>query len=207
MKEQHAERHCSDGVVLDFESTGLSPGMGARVIEVGAVLFRNGTIVEEFQSLMNPAVSLPKDVSRLTGITSEALKKAPANERVIRDLLKFLGRNPLIAHRATNERQFLERECRLYGFLPPNSPYFCTLRLARELLPQAPDYKLSTLANYLKLPNEGTLHRALPDARTTAHLWACLWSQHREKTEKDLRDIANYRVGGLPWKQFIPTGS
>ena len=41
-------------VVLDFETTGLSPDLGERPIEVGAVLMEAGRIIDRFQSLMNP---------------------------------------------------------------------------------------------------------------------------------------------------------
>jgi len=43
-------------VVVDFETTGLSPEQGDRVIEVGAVRIERGTITQRFQQLINPGV-------------------------------------------------------------------------------------------------------------------------------------------------------
>lgn len=41
-------------VILDFETTGLSPAMGDRAIEIGAVCIEDGEIKGHFQELMNP---------------------------------------------------------------------------------------------------------------------------------------------------------
>ena len=45
-------------IILDFETTGLSPDCGDRTIEVGAVVVEAGTIVDRFQSLMNPGIKV-----------------------------------------------------------------------------------------------------------------------------------------------------
>ena len=55
-------------VVLDFETTGLSPDGGDRTIEVGAVLVRNNEIVDRFQSLMNPGKRISSFIEDYTGI-------------------------------------------------------------------------------------------------------------------------------------------
>lgn len=51
--------------VIDFETTGLSPALGARPTEVAIVLIAEGKIVDRFQSLMNPGVSIPNDILQL----------------------------------------------------------------------------------------------------------------------------------------------
>ena len=43
-------------IILDFETTGLSPNCGDRTIEVGAVVVEDGAIVDRFQSLINPGM-------------------------------------------------------------------------------------------------------------------------------------------------------
>ena len=55
-------------VALDLETTGLSPDKDA-IIEVGAVKFRDGEIVEEFATLVNPGRPIPPEITMLTGIT------------------------------------------------------------------------------------------------------------------------------------------
>ena len=64
-------------VIIDFETTGLSPGMGDRTIEVGAVLVQNNQILDRFQSLMNPGMRISSLIEEYTGITNRMLSKAP----------------------------------------------------------------------------------------------------------------------------------
>lgn len=64
-------------VVIDFETTGLSPGYGDRTIEVGAVLISNNQIADRFQSLMNPEMRVSGFIEEYTGITNRMLTSAP----------------------------------------------------------------------------------------------------------------------------------
>ena len=67
-------------VVLDFETTGLSPHYGDRAIEIGAVLVEHGVIVDRFQKLMNPGFRISPFIESYTGITNEMLKGQPCWE-------------------------------------------------------------------------------------------------------------------------------
>ncbi len=60
-------------VVLDFETTGLSPNQGDRAIEIGAVKLENGTVVDRFQSLMNPGFRVSGFIENYTGISNAML--------------------------------------------------------------------------------------------------------------------------------------
>ncbi len=171
MKRRQRDWLLQDGVVVDLETTGLSPETGARIIEIGAVRIKRGNLAERFQCLMDPGIPLPEETTDITGITMESLHKARTCEEVMPQFLKFVGRKPVIAHRAEFERQFLDAECLRAGLLPPDFRYICTLKIARKRIPGAPNYKLETLVNYLDLPIEGSFHRALTDAIATAHLW------------------------------------
>lgn len=175
-----------DGVVLDLETTGLTPNDGARVIEVGAVKLLRGAVVDEFHALVNPGVPLPEIVCQITGLKDDDLKDAPTAEKVMPDLLRFIGRLPVIAHNAAIERDFLSSECQCIGQLPPEIEYHCTLRLSRRFVNNAPNCKLETLAKALSLPCPDGFHRALEDARVTAHLWLHLrklYNQHQRDIE------------------------
>ncbi|MEK6576305.1 MAG: exonuclease domain-containing protein, partial [Nitrospirota bacterium] len=61
-------------VVLDLETTGLSPACGARVIEIGAIAMESGSRVEEFHTFINPGTHVPLIVQQIHGITDEMLK-------------------------------------------------------------------------------------------------------------------------------------
>jgi DNA polymerase III subunit epsilon len=155
--------------VIDFETTGLSPAYGARPTEIAVVLIKDNTIIDQFQSLMNPGVRIPHDIQMLTGITNEMVKKAPAVDQVMAKAAQLVGRHPIVAHNAAFDRKFWDSEVRV-GRGMGQHQFVCSLLLARRLFPAAPNHKLRTLVDILGLPTSGTYHRALADAECTAHL-------------------------------------
>lgn len=87
-------------IVLDFETTGLSPDYGDRAIEIGAVRIENGKVVERFQELMNPGRRIDSFIENYTGITNSMLKHAPSCKEVMYQFADFIdGYNP-VAHNA-----------------------------------------------------------------------------------------------------------
>ena len=155
--------------VIDFETTGLSPALGARPTEVAIVLIAEGKIVDRFQSLMNPGVSIPNDIQALTGITDEMVRKAPKVEVVIRDAVQFVGTHPIVAHNAAFDSKFWDAELRRING-KRKQEFACSMLLARRIFPEAPNHKLGTLVRTLGLPATGRYHRALADAEATAYL-------------------------------------
>lgn len=155
--------------VIDFETTGLSPALGARPTEVAIVIIDGGVIIDRFQSLMNPGVAIPRDIQALTGITNEMVREAPTVEAVMRDALRFVGSHPMVAHNAAFDSKFWDAELRrIHG--RRKQEFACSMLLARRLFPEAPNHKLATLVRTLGLPATGRFHRALADAEATAHL-------------------------------------
>ena len=157
-------------IVLDFETTGLSPRNGDRAIEVAAVLVENGKITEKFQSLMNPGKKISSFIETYTGISNSMLSSAPSNSEAMAKLHCFIGKTPLIAHNASFDKKFLEHELKLIG-KNLTQPVACSLLVARRLYQDAPNHKLKTLIEFNKIKITGNFHRALADAEMTAHLW------------------------------------
>jgi DNA polymerase-3 subunit epsilon len=155
--------------VIDFETTGLSPAHGARPTEVGICLVEGGRIVDHYQSLMNPGVPIPYEIQGLTGITDAMVRAAPQVSTVMAETARFVGGRPLLAHNAAFDRKFWEVELKTIK-QTPRMDMACSLLLSRRLFPTLPNYRLATLVRSLRLPMEGTFHRALADAECTAHL-------------------------------------
>lgn len=155
--------------VIDFETTGISPGQGARATEVAIVLLKGGQVVDRYQSLMNAGVRIPPFITQLTGISNAMVAQAPPAETVMREAARFVGDAPMVAHNAAFDRKFWMAELARAG-LPAQQPYACTLLLARRLYPQLPNHKLGTLVDYHGLPRTGAAHRALADAEMAAQL-------------------------------------
>ena len=100
-------------VVLDFETTGLSPGQGDRAIEIGAVRIKDGHISERFSALMNPGFNVSSFIEQYTGISNAMLKQAPPCNEVMADFVDFIGDDNLVAHNASFDKRFLDAELEL----------------------------------------------------------------------------------------------
>lgn len=155
--------------VIDFETTGLSPEHGARPTEIAVVLINGDEIIDRYQSLMNPGVSIPYEIQTLTGITNAMVRSAPKVETVMSEAADFVGDYPMLAHNAAFDRKFWDAELRRIHRWHQRD-FACSLLLARRLFPNVLNHKLGTLVQTLRLPDTGRYHRALADAEATAYL-------------------------------------
>ena len=166
--------------VIDFETTGISPGQGARATELAIVLLEKGQVVDRFQSLMKTGAWIPPFITQLTGITNAMVNAAPAAAEVMAQAARFVGNAPMVAHNASFDSKFWQAELALAG-VPAPQPFACTVLLSRRLYPQAPSHKLGVLVDYHGLPRTGQAHRALADAEMAAALLARM--QHDLRTQ------------------------
>lgn len=166
-------------VILDFETTGLSPGYGDRAIEIGAVLIRNNQVVDRFQSLMNPGKRISGFIEDYTGITNEMLSKAPSAAHVMEQFASFIAGHNLVAHNASFDRRFLDAELSRIG-RTRSREFACSMLAARRIYPDAPSHRLETLVSYIGLQTDGVFHRALADAEMTAQLWTAMIGELKE---------------------------
>lgn len=199
----HVQRKPADHlVVFDFETTGLSPDMGDRAIEIGAVLIENGRITDRFQQLMNPGMRIPLFIENLTGITNAMVKGARKNADVMGEFYEFIAGHNLVAHNASFDERFLRAEFRRIK-KHFSGGIACSLLAARRIFQLAPNHQLATLASYKDLPNEGIYHRALADAEVTAHLWLSMLGELREhhRQESPTFDFM-YRLTKTPKHQL-----
>lgn len=160
-------------VVLDFETTGLSPNQGDRAIEIGAVLIEDGVITQRFSELMNPGFRISRFIEDYTGISNQMLRDAAPCNKVMARFADFIADHNLVAHNAAFDQRFLDAE-----FAQIRHRYLgqfgCSLLVARRLYQAAPNHQLGTLVRYKQLPTDGTFHRALADAEMTGHLWLAM---------------------------------
>ncbi|MFT4929912.1 MAG: DNA polymerase-3 subunit epsilon [Phenylobacterium sp.] len=179
-------------VILDFETTGLSPDVGDRAIEIGAVRVVNGKIQESFQELMNPGRRITGFIEGYTGITNAMIKDAPPCAEVMHRFADFLGNDNVVAHNASFDKRFLDAELsnihRSY-----QGQFACSMLAARRLYQDAPNHKLGTLVEYANLSGDGVFHRALYDSEMTAKLWLTM-----------LSDISGrYEIASIPFKLLL----
>ena len=165
-------------VIFDTETTGLSPHMGDRIIEIAAVRVVNGRVTDTFDELINPNRPLSPEAARVNGITEAMVKDAPTASVVIPQFLEFVGSDTLVAHNAEFDMAFLAAEMRRLGLDPAGlSPALCTVELARKELPDLERHSLEHLIQHFEISVERR-HRALDDVLATAQVFLRL---HQEE--------------------------
>ena len=179
-------------LVIDFETTGLSPDYGDRAIEIGAVLVRNNQIADRFQSLINPKMRISSFIADYTGITNQMLKKAPPADEVMHRFVDFMADHHLVAHNASFDRRFLDSELKRIN-ASRKQEFACSMLISRRIYPDAPSHNLQSIIQYRKIQTNGQFHRALADAEMTALLWI--------KMINDLK--AMYRLGGVSFELLL----
>ena len=167
-------------VIFDFETTGLDAGQD-RIIEVGAVRLEHMKIVDEFSQLIQPEMSLSQEVINITGITDDMLAGMPLWTDVLPKFLKFFEGSILVAHNADFDMGFLRTSCLKEGY-QLEWPAFCTLKMARQALPQLESKSLDALAEFYELEFEAR-HRSIGDVKVTTSVLESMLEQELADVE------------------------
>ena len=152
-------------VIFDFETTGLD-SYRDQIIEIGGLKIENGKSVAEFSTLIDPKIPLPETAAAITGITQEMLDGQPTIEEKLPEFIEFFKGCILVAHNAEFDMAFLRNNCERQG-IQLEWPSFCTLKLARHLLPDLESKSLDALAEYYNLTFESR-HRSIGDCKVTS---------------------------------------
>jgi len=156
--------------VLDLETTGGSAAT-CEITEIGAVKFEGGEELGRFQTLVNPGVEIPPTITVLTGITHLMVVDAPRIEEALPSLLEFIGNAVIVGHNVRFDMSFLNAAAERLGYGRLPNATSDTHALARRLVrDETRNLKLSSLAAHFRSPVTPT-HRALDDARATAHVF------------------------------------
>lgn len=190
--------HKTPFVIVDVETTGLEPRLD-NIIEIAAVKMVDGEIVDEWDTLLNPRVFVPQVTTDITGITTEMLEGAPQFADVVEDYMRFLGADSIfVAHNVEFDREFVNVHLMNEGHEKMPNPYLCTFKLAKTVYPNMKKYSLGELTKVLDvdLPQA---HRAIHDARATAHLFNKFLRVLQDGGLKTLKDIPH--IQNLPKEQ------
>jgi DNA polymerase III epsilon subunit family exonuclease len=182
-----------DFVVLDVEALGAR-AVPARIIELGAYRLRSGKIIDEFQTLINPGIPLPRFISVLTGITDEMLAGAPRFADIVGAWLDFSGEAVLVAHNATFDLALLNQEiARIFPGCRMRNPELCTVKLARRIVRNLEGHNLDALAEHFgfEIPER---HRAAGDARATTKILLRLLDQLEDHDVHTLAEARGFHT-------------
>jgi DNA polymerase-3 subunit alpha (Gram-positive type) len=161
----------NDVVVLDVETTGLNYEIDT-IIEIGAVKMIKGEIVESFSSLIYPERKLSEEIIQITGIIDSDLAGKPLINQVIPDFFKFCENCVIVGHNLPFDYSFIETAAKKTGYHFAHKQ-FDTLILARTFIRGLKNYRLKTIAEYLKVSLDNA-HRATNDALATAQVFSKL---------------------------------
>ena len=175
----------SEFVVFDVETTGLNKSRD-RLTEIGAVRIENGEITDTFDTFVYPGLPIPAKITKLTGITDDMVADAPPEQDAVHAFFAFCGKAPLVAHNAAFDTGFLMEVCKRHD-IPYSYTSIDTIPFCRTLYKGLKNYKLDTVAEYLKLPKFNH-HRACDDAKALAGIFLCLL--HDAERKLDISDIA-----------------
>ena len=157
-------------IVFDIETTGLSPKT-ERITEIGAVRLVGGEVRDSFNTFANPGKPIPPRITELTGITDAMVADAPSEAEALAQFYAFCGDcKVLVAHNAGFDTSFIRAAAGRCG-MPYEFTSVDTVPLSRTLYKGLKNYKLDTVANYLKLPPFNH-HRACDDAAVLAGIYA-----------------------------------
>lgn len=164
-------------IMLDTETTGLSPLSGDRVVEIGAVRVSRRRIDRKqvFHHYLNPERHIPEEVVRIHGISDKDVKDAPRFADIGRAFLDFIRGATLVIHNAAFDLGFLMHELRLAG-LPGISdvPVIDSLQVARKRHPQQRNNLDALCDRYNVGRGHRTLHGALLDAELLAEMYLAM---------------------------------
>jgi DNA polymerase III epsilon subunit-like protein len=157
--------------VLDLETSGGSPQLGAGITEIGVEKVQGGEVLGTFQSFVDPGHSLPVFITQLTGISDEMLVSAPFIDEILPTLFEFLGsaeETVVVAHNSPCDLSFLKAASLAHEIAWPDDLTVDTARLARAVLDrdEVINCKLSTLSEFFGATTSPN-HRALDDALAT----------------------------------------
>lgn len=168
----------SSYIVLDFETTGLSP-LDSKILEIGAIKVENGKIIDKFETLINPEIPIPPYISSKINIFNNMVKNKPTLENIFNEFISFLGNYPLVIHNAKFDMSFLIENAKKFNITIKNQ-VFDTVLGSKKLFPELKKYNLAFLCKYFNIQNENA-HRAISDALATHNLYEILYKKYYEK--------------------------
>ena len=176
--------------VFDLETTGFNP-KNDKITEIACAKVKNGVIIDEYSTFVNPERPIPKEVQELTHITEDMVINAPKIDVVLKEFLEFTKDTILVAHNSKFDMSFITYYANEQKLEVTNN-VIDTLTISRELYPTFENHKLGTIAENLEVNLEGA-HRAINDVRATVQV---LLKMIEDAKAKDI-DIYDYMYSEL----------
>lgn len=165
-------------LIFDTETTGLpkhptaKDSVQPRIIEFAAVVMdERGSLHREKSVLINPGVSVPEEITKITGLTDDDLRNASRFAEVMEEIkVLFASAERMIAHNLPFDCAMVRMELERLGVKewPWPSVGICTVQEHAEEWGRFP--KLVDLYEHYTGEPLGQTHRALDDVKALAEL-------------------------------------
>ena len=160
-------------VAFDVETTGLTPSVD-RIVEIGAVKFQKGKIIDTSEELIYPEMSIPPIATNINGITDDMVRRRPTIEKILPRFLSFLEDAVPVAHNSSFDVGFLAYDLLRLKFSTEDQPILDTLSISKFIFPGYNSYSLINLSNSFNIKSN-KFNRALSDSNICmAILLKCL---------------------------------
>lgn len=163
--------------IVDIETTGSRADLNG-ITEIAVIVHDGNTIVDTFQSLINPELFIPDFITQLTGITNEMVETAPTFSEIAEELYHLLHDKIFVAHNVGFDYAFLKAAFESEGYYF-NLKKLCTVRLSKKIFPGYKSYSLGKICDALHIDIENR-HRAMGDANATAILFSMVLKNDKE---------------------------
>lgn len=177
--------------IIDTETTGMRPPF-SRIIDLGIIRVEDGEVVDRFETLINPGISIPSYIRRFTNITDEELVNAPTFEEVALQVEALLKDAVFVAHNAPFDYSFIKSEFRRLD-MEFSAETLCSVRLSRALFPKERSHSLESIISRYDIQVTAR-HRAMPDAQVVWDFFQIADSIFDTETME--RAISSVRQGG-----------
>ncbi len=177
-------------VALDVETTGLDAKKD-RIIELGAVKYRNGREVDCYSSFVDPGCPVPEYISKITGIYDNDLEEAPLFGEILDQIEEFIGTFPICGHKVDFDISFLNAERGRSGRGEVSNSSIDTLQLSRIVHPGLRSYRLYSVCKERGYIIESA-HRALDDAKAAGFLCNTLLPELLQLPDAIKRQMASF---------------
>ncbi|PWT71855.1 MAG: DNA polymerase III subunit epsilon, partial [Bacteroidetes bacterium] len=177
-----------------IETTG-SYAANNGITEIAIVLYDGKTVINRYESLVNPETSIPRYIQSLTGISNEMVAAAPLFSEVAPAIYDLLKDAVFLAHNVNFDYSFLKHHLSACGF-DLDAKKLCTVRLSRKVFPGLPSYSLGNLCRQLNIEMVNR-HRAGGDADATAKLFELILS-------RDSQGHVQHMLKGRNKEQYLP---
>jgi DNA polymerase-3 subunit alpha (Gram-positive type) len=186
----HKSPASDEFVVYDTETTGVSNEFD-ELLEIGALLVKNGKVKQEFHRYIKPVKPISQEITEINGITNEMVEKAPSAYEAIQDFLLFAGNKVVVTYNGDAfDNKFIKNASQFYFGKSFWNRSIDVMTLAKKILKKptdVKDYKLGTCVDFFKVKFDNR-HTANSDCLATFKLYIELQCKQFPDLEKEIRD-------------------